>query len=1059
MMPSISSKSKSKSKSLSAWPLGLLLGSVLISNADSFDFNGSVFHTAPGFEVEIVAGPPITERPICAVFDDQGRLYVAESSGSNAPVTQQLEERPHSILRLEDTDNDGVFDRRVVFADRMMFPEGVLWVNGSLLVSAPPAIWKLTDTDDDGVADVREEWLTQTLTGCANDLHGPYQGRDGLIYWCKGAFAEQTYDRPNGQAPWTTSASHIFRRKFEGGFIEPVMTGGMDNPVEVAFSPEGERFFTTTFLQHPGGGKRDGVIHALYGGVYGKQHGVLEGHPRTGDLLQPVAHLGAAAPSGLAIQESNSWGGDFQNSLYASLFNMRKIIRLPLKPDGASFSTEPEDFFVGESQDFHPTDVLEDADGSILVVDTGGWYKICCPTSQLYKPDVPGAIYRISRISAPKVSDPRGEKLNWTSCDPENFIPLLQDDRPKVRDRAIRKLAELGENAVPALSSLGSPKPTLEALGRLNAVWTLTRIETNAARQAVKLALADSSPSVRQAALHSIGLHRDKQALAETLLALNDDKSAAVQRAAAEALGRIGSPDAIPAIMQTLTQLDDEVAFDRALDHSLIYALIEINAPEKILPFQEHKNPHVRRAVWTTLPQLKGEQPDLHRLFADLAADSSLLRKAARAAILQSETAGSQFGAWLETHHPVQSEADWTPYSELLTRFHQDPKVFNWTTHQLQRQSELTSSNNLTSLTALIRQMKMGHAPTSWIEAILAGANHPKSAWDRRLIWLELLQELNFDANPVTFSSFIPLLKAAQSESTPTEARVAAWSALKSFSISPSERDTQWLVSLLDAKNQQTPLIRAKALDTLKKFSGHAETLNQTVQSLSGAGPIEVSRILEIIQSNPSQELGSQILTALKQNPSAASLSSAMILGALGNFPEPIRASAENWLATLAPDESDQQEKLAEWLERLQQHPGDVRRGQAVFNGVKAACYYCHEIGYLGGDLGPDLTRIGASRSERDLLEAILFPSASFVRSYEPYFVETDIGELTLGILKEQTSEVVRMATAPGLIVEIPRAEITDLRPAETSLMPAGLDSLLTPQELSDLIAFLRASK
>ena len=36
---------------------------------------------------------------------------------------------------------------------------------------------------------------------------------------------------------------------------------------------------------------------------------------------------------------------------------------------------------------------LEDADGSLLVVDTGGWYKICCPTSQLPKPDVLGGIY------------------------------------------------------------------------------------------------------------------------------------------------------------------------------------------------------------------------------------------------------------------------------------------------------------------------------------------------------------------------------------------------------------------------------------------------------------------------------------------------------------------------------------------------------------------------------------------------------------------------------------------------------------------------------------------
>ena len=50
------------------------------------------------------------------------------------------------------------------------------------------SIWKLTDTDDDGVADRREEWFQgKTLTGCANDLHGPYAGPDGYIYWCKGA--------------------------------------------------------------------------------------------------------------------------------------------------------------------------------------------------------------------------------------------------------------------------------------------------------------------------------------------------------------------------------------------------------------------------------------------------------------------------------------------------------------------------------------------------------------------------------------------------------------------------------------------------------------------------------------------------------------------------------------------------------------------------------------------------------------------------------------------------------------------------------------------------------
>lgn len=93
-----------------------------------------------GFSIELVAGSPLVERPITASFDEQGRLYVAESSGSNDPVEKQLELKPHRIVRLEDTDGDGAFDRRVVFADRMMFPAGTLFHDGSLHVSAPPSI-------------------------------------------------------------------------------------------------------------------------------------------------------------------------------------------------------------------------------------------------------------------------------------------------------------------------------------------------------------------------------------------------------------------------------------------------------------------------------------------------------------------------------------------------------------------------------------------------------------------------------------------------------------------------------------------------------------------------------------------------------------------------------------------------------------------------------------------------------------------------------------------------------------------------------------------------------
>ncbi len=79
-----------------------------------------------------------------------------------------------------------------------------------------------------------------------------------------------------------------------------------------------------------------------------------------------------------------------------------------LTPNGATFKTVDSDFLVSDDFDFHPTHLIEDADGSLLVVDTGGWYKLCCPTSQLGKPDVMGAIYRVRRIGLSASSGQQG---------------------------------------------------------------------------------------------------------------------------------------------------------------------------------------------------------------------------------------------------------------------------------------------------------------------------------------------------------------------------------------------------------------------------------------------------------------------------------------------------------------------------------------------------------------------------------------------------------------------------------------------------------------------------
>src|SRR5438093_13198915 len=84
-----------------------LLAKPQAAETRTVELNGHLFTLPAGFDIELVAGPPLVDRPISIDFDEDGRLYVADSSGSNENVNLQLEKKPHRILRLEDSDGDG----------------------------------------------------------------------------------------------------------------------------------------------------------------------------------------------------------------------------------------------------------------------------------------------------------------------------------------------------------------------------------------------------------------------------------------------------------------------------------------------------------------------------------------------------------------------------------------------------------------------------------------------------------------------------------------------------------------------------------------------------------------------------------------------------------------------------------------------------------------------------------------------------------------------------------------------------------------------------------------
>ena len=185
--------------------------------------------------------------------------------------------------------------------------------------------------------------------------------------------------------------------------------------------------------------------------------------------------------------------------------------------------------------------MLEDADGSLLVIDTGGWFRIGCPTSQIAKPEIKGAIYRVRRVKARPETDPRGLGLAWERLTPRELAQLLDDPRFVVRDRAIQQLARLGNKALTRSSRISLYQSASERASR-NAVWTASRIDTIEGLAVIRVALADQSAGIRNVAAHAVGLRRDGDALSPLLKVVVQDPSAAVCREAATALGRLRNP-------------------------------------------------------------------------------------------------------------------------------------------------------------------------------------------------------------------------------------------------------------------------------------------------------------------------------------------------------------------------------------------------------------------------------------------------------------------------------------------------------------------------------------
>lgn len=858
--------------------------------------------------------------PMFACLDDRGRLYVTESSGGDLYEELKKQVRGCKVRRFEDKDGDGVYESSEVVADQLTPSMGIAWRDGKLYVADAPDLVVFEDG--------RRRVLLHGFGALDNgSLHGLTFGPDGLLYMTTGEPDGYSLTGRDGK-PLKGVSGALLRCRPDGTNVE-VVARGFENLVEVVFLPGGDILGTCNWYQKPEGGIRDAIVHIVDGGLYPYCPDQGTPQPVTGAFIPPLALFPAVALSGFARLST----GD----LVSAQHNSRKVVRHKLTRVGSTYTAEHSDLVSSANPDFHPSDVLEAPDGSILVVDTGAWYVQHCPTGKIRKSEAKGGIWRVVATKPAAAADPARIPIDRSVDD---LVKQLPDP---AASRALSRLA----------STAAAPK----------------------------------------------------------LAAVLDRGTAPQKLAAAEALATCGTAESIPALWSALEDDPDPI-----LEHALIHAALRLGGG----PDPKDVHPRVRKALLVIRDQAGALGAE--DLVPSLSSADADLRRAALK-ILQKHKDWAPLAlplvdAWLAKPEPGN------PLADFVAVFQSNPAL----------QKKIGAAMDRVDVLEAVAGTTLTKFPDSWKTGLAVALDHADAA-----VRLQAVRTIAL----LGFSDYDPRL--AELADRADETASLRFDALRARvgrhpELSPVARD--FLLAQVGVGGEA--VTRIAAAEILRRAALDDANLARILESIRGDGLVAPSLFVPALR-----KAGAPALEAAAESIRRGWRPSATELGSLlAALPADARALVEK-----AAEESTA--KLAAFEPLLK--GGDAVKGRELFYGKKVACGTCHRVGPQGGKVGPDLTKIGAIRAGRDILESILLPSSTFAQGYEPYMVLTQDGTVISGLIARQTADAVTLRDASGAELQLRRDRIKELKRAEKSIMPEGLERALSREEFADLLAYLQS--
>ena len=390
-------------KSLTLFTL-CLLGSVLLNAADQQLVNTQEITTPltkpvdavkgislpEGFRLQLSASEPDVRQPIAMAWDSRGRLWVAECytyAESRVNFDLRLKDR---ILIFEDSDNDGVFDKRTVFWDQASQLSSIAIGFGGVWAACAPNILFIPDRDGDDVPDAAPEVV---LDGFDNDrvrhniVNGLKWGPDGWLYGRHGILASSEVGVPGTPREQRTRINcslfryHPLTRRFD------VVCHGTTNSWGHDWDEHGQLFFINSVIGH--------LWHALPGARYRRMYGnhfdkfLYELIPQTGDhfhwdqgnehwadlkkkgMTSPTdAAGGGHAHCGMMIYGADNWPEEYRGQVFTLNLHGRRINRDTLSRQGAGYvGRHANDLMRTRDLWFRGIDLGYGPDGGVFVLD------------------------------------------------------------------------------------------------------------------------------------------------------------------------------------------------------------------------------------------------------------------------------------------------------------------------------------------------------------------------------------------------------------------------------------------------------------------------------------------------------------------------------------------------------------------------------------------------------------------------------------------------------------------------------------------------------------------